>query len=181
MTFNHNTASSMPLFHKNLLTLNDVFKLESSKSKLMHNMESNEHLSDYISKFFERVDWKHNYNTRHSYKGNNVLPKIRMETGKKSILYCGPKIWQQLPPDLKSKPMLLFKKIYANHLISKYINTWCLQSMDVGYSRVMLSSNVCLNFICRCIASIISTSLFVRIICSCLFCSSFWYHKRDQD
>ena len=42
MAFSHNTASSMPLFHKlNLLMLNDVFKLEIAK--LMHNIENNEH------------------------------------------------------------------------------------------------------------------------------------------
>ena len=42
---------------------------------------------------FERVNWKHNYNTRHSYEGNYVLPKIRTRTGKKSIVYWVPKIW----------------------------------------------------------------------------------------
>ena len=57
MTFSHK-ASSMPLFHKlNLLTLNDGFKLEIAK--VMHNIENNEHLPDYISKNFERVNWKH--------------------------------------------------------------------------------------------------------------------------
>jgi len=71
----------MPLFHElNLLTLNDVFKLELSR--LMNNIENNEDLPDY----FERVYWKHNYNTRHSYKDNCVLPKSRMETGKMSIV-----------------------------------------------------------------------------------------------
>jgi len=109
MTFSHNKASTMPLFHKlNLLTLNDVFKLEIAK--VMHNIENNERLPDYISKNFERVNWTHSYNTRHSNKGNYVLPKIRTETGKKSIVYWGPKIWQEVPPDIKSKPLLLFKK-----------------------------------------------------------------------
>jgi len=52
MTFSHNKASSMPLFHKlSLLTLNDVFKLEIAK--VMHNIENNEHLPDYISENFE--------------------------------------------------------------------------------------------------------------------------------
>ena len=39
--FSHNKASTMPLFHNlNLLTLNDVFKLEIAK--VMHNIENNE-------------------------------------------------------------------------------------------------------------------------------------------
>jgi len=29
------------------------------KAQLMHNIENNEHLPDYISKSFERVNWKH--------------------------------------------------------------------------------------------------------------------------
>jgi len=46
----------MPLFHKlNLLTLNDVFKLEIAK--VMHNIENNEHLPEYISNNFERANW----------------------------------------------------------------------------------------------------------------------------
>ena len=41
MTFSFNKASSMPLFHKlNLLTLNNVFKLEIAK--VMHNIENND-------------------------------------------------------------------------------------------------------------------------------------------
>ena len=111
----------MPLFHNlNLLTLNDVFKLEIAK--VMHNIENNERFPDNILKKIERVNWIHSYNTTHSNKGNYVSPKIRTETGKKSIVYWGPKIWQEVPPDIKSKPLPLFKKKYANHLIRHYIN-----------------------------------------------------------
>jgi len=42
---------------------------------------------------------------------NNVLPKIRTETGKKSIVYWGPKIWQEVPMYTKSQGLLLFKKL----------------------------------------------------------------------
>ena len=101
--------------------------------------------------------------------------KIRTETGKKSIVGWGPKIWQEIPPDMQSKHFLLFKKKYANHLISNYINTWCLQSMDVEWCYPAtvawtLSANV-------------SYPLFQRscvfALCSGWSCSSFWYHKHD--
>jgi len=82
MTFSHNKASSMLLFQKlNLLTLNDVFKLEIAK--IMQNIEKNEYLSDYISKNFEPVNWTQSFNTRHSNKVNYILPKIRTESRKK--------------------------------------------------------------------------------------------------
>jgi len=40
----------------------------------------------------------------------------------KNQVYWGPKIWQDVPPDIKSKPLLMFKKKYANHLIRHYTN-----------------------------------------------------------
>jgi len=165
MTFSHNKAFSTPLFHKlNLLTLNDVFKLEIAK--VMHDIENNEHLPDYISKNFERVNWTHSYNTRHSnIKGNYVLPKIRTETGKKSIVYWDTKIWQDVPHDIKSKPLLLLKKT-ANHLISHYINRWCLQFMDVQLWCYL--ATFAWNLSCMWIVSIISW-----------FCSSFGLYKYD--
>jgi len=53
MIFSRGTVSLMLLFHKlNLLALNHVFKLEISK--LMHNIENNEHLPDYMSKIFDK-------------------------------------------------------------------------------------------------------------------------------
>jgi len=81
MTFGHNKASSMPFFHKlNLMTLNDVFKLEIAK--VMHNIENNEHLPDYISKNFERVNWTHSNNTRHSNKATMYYRKLERKPGK---------------------------------------------------------------------------------------------------
>ena len=51
MMFSHKKASTMPLFHNlNLLTLNDIFKLEIAK--VMHNIENSEGLPDYILKKF---------------------------------------------------------------------------------------------------------------------------------
>jgi len=80
MTKRHDTASSMPFFHKaNLLPLNHVFKLKISK--LMHNIENNEHLPDYISKSFERVNWKHKCNTRHSFKTTVFYRKLGRKRG----------------------------------------------------------------------------------------------------
>jgi len=38
---------------------------------------------------------------------------------------------KEVPPDIKSKLLLLFKKKYTNRSISHYINRWCLQAMDL--------------------------------------------------
>jgi len=40
------------------------------------------------------------YETRHSAQLHYTLPKQRMELGKKSIEYIGPKIWQEVPIEI---------------------------------------------------------------------------------
>jgi len=88
----------------------------------MHNIKSNKHFPEYIWKKFERVTWKHNYNNIHFYKGKRQLCITENSNGKgeKSIVYWGLKIWQEIPTDMKSKPLVLFKKKFANYLISNY-------------------------------------------------------------
>ena len=126
MTFSPNKASSMPLFHKlNLLTLNDVFKLEIAE--VMHNIENNKHLPDYISKNFERVNWTQKFI---KIKATMYYRKLEWKLAKKSIFY-----WPQRSGKkfhwISNQNLYCCLKKYANYLISYYINRWCLQSMNV--------------------------------------------------
>jgi len=36
--------------------------------------------------------------------------KLEQKPGKKSVVYLGPKIWHEVPPNIKSKSLLLFFK-----------------------------------------------------------------------
>ena len=102
----------------------------------MHNIENNDHFTRLHSKSFEQVNWKNNYNTRHSFKGNYVLLKIRTETGKISSL-LGNENLATNSTGYEIKHLLLFKKKYANHFISNSV----IQTHDACnlwmYSRVI--------------------------------------------
>jgi len=76
----------------------------------MHNIENDEHLLHYISKHFERVNWTHNYNTRHSNKGNYVLPKIRTEMGKNPKYIVAQRFGKKFHWISNQNLLLLFKK-----------------------------------------------------------------------
>ena len=103
----------------------------------MQNIKSNEHLPDYLSKNFERENWKHSYNTSHSFTSNYVLPKIGTETGRNQYFIKYRRSGKKFHRIWNQNLLLLFKKTYTNHLISNYKNRWCLQSTDEKWSDVI--------------------------------------------
>jgi len=99
MTFSHNTTSSMLLFHKlNLLTLNDVFKLEIAE--VIHNIENNEHLPIKASMYYGKLEQKRG-------KLNSLL---------------GSKFLARSSTRFKIKPFAAVLKKCVNYLISQYTN-----------------------------------------------------------
>jgi len=52
------------------------------KAQLMHNIENNEHLPDYISKSFERVNWKHIITPGTPIKATIYYKKLEWKWGK---------------------------------------------------------------------------------------------------
>jgi len=49
-----------------------------------------------------------------------TLPKKRTDLGKKSIDYIGPKIWQEVPTELKVLSHRTFKQKYKQNFLTKY-------------------------------------------------------------
>ena len=66
---NHFDQNIGTIGHKRSMLVNDNI------AKVMHNIENNERLPDNILKNFERVNWTHSYNTRHSNKGKLCITK----------------------------------------------------------------------------------------------------------
>ena len=96
---------SLPLFAKlNILRVDDVIKLEVAK--LMHSVLGNDNPQFKKLKLSAQI---HRYQTRHSTQLNYFLPRKRIETGKNSFQFCGPKIWQELPSDIKAHSFENFK------------------------------------------------------------------------
>ena len=65
------------------------------------------------------VTQKHQYKTRQA-KQNYFQPRKRTELGKKTFSYVGPKIWQEVPFELKSLSCNKFKKKFKLFLTSQY-------------------------------------------------------------
>ena len=56
------------------------------------------------------ITQKHHYKTRLAAQQNYFQPRKRIELGKKTFSYIGPKIWQEVPFELKSLSYNQFKK-----------------------------------------------------------------------
>ena len=105
-----------PLFQNlNLLKIK-VVKLEIEKTIFCFNKS----LAKNESQTIISVTQKHYYKTRLAAKQNYLQPKKRTELGKKTFFYIGPKIWQEVPFELKSLSYNQFKKKFKLFLTSQY-------------------------------------------------------------
>ena len=66
------------------------------------------------------ITQKHHYKTRLAAQQNYFQPKNRTELGKKTFSYIGPKIWQEVPFELKSLSYNQFKKKFKLFLTCQY-------------------------------------------------------------
>ena len=65
------------------------------------------------------ITQKHHYKTRLAAQQNKITRK-RTELGKKTFSYIGPKIWQEVPFELKSLSCNQFKKKFKLFLTCQY-------------------------------------------------------------
>ena len=66
------------------------------------------------------ITQKHHYKTRLAAQQNYLQPRKRTELGKKTFSYIGPKIWQEVPFELKSLSYNQFKKKFKLFLTCQY-------------------------------------------------------------
>ena len=100
-------AHTTPLFKKlNMLKINDICKLEIAKKMFCLNINPDQRLTQNI----KGINETHHYNTRHSSKQNDFLPRKRTEASKKSISFIGSKIWGEIPTQIKKLSYSALKK-----------------------------------------------------------------------
>ena len=106
-------APSSPLFLQlEMLNIEQIHKLRIGI--LMHKMHSG---TINIPCRLTKTSEVHSYNTRSTAYNNFYMPEARINLTKKSLLYSGPKIWNNIPPEIRSLPFFLFKK-NLNHTSS---------------------------------------------------------------
>jgi hypothetical protein len=73
---------------------------------------------NYLSDNITHADTVHDHITRHSDRGNLYLPLPHTEYFKKSFQYVGPKLWNDIPPNIQNADNLyLFKRQLKHFLI----------------------------------------------------------------
>ena len=51
-----------------------------------------------------------------------ILPQLKINFEKQLFQHIGPKLWKEVPSELKTLPLKSFKKHYKNHFLSCYAN-----------------------------------------------------------
>ena len=100
-----------------LLKFDDMHK--HAVSKFMHQYYHGK-LPDYFSNFFGTTQPNHEYNLRRNANENFRPVDCRKASMERSIRYIGPKLWENIPMDIKTASVHKFKKDYKNFLLAKY-------------------------------------------------------------
>ena len=111
-----NLTPSHPLFAKlKMLKIHDIYKLEICK------------LTNKMTKFDLNGELKlinlcnhHNYRTRLTTSNNYYSTSQKTDLGKTSFNYIAPKLWRDVPTELKNLHPINLKKCYKKYLIELY-------------------------------------------------------------
>lgn len=110
-------AHTAPIFYQ--LKLLNIFDLYNMNIAIFMYLCFNNLIPKSISICFKLKSEIHDYNTRNPLDYN--LPLARTNISMNSIFYKGPKIWNDLPLNIKSSPSLnVFKRRYKELLLERY-------------------------------------------------------------
>ena len=120
ITFSKFDSPSSPLFKSlQIVKFSDLVSLEIAL--LMFDFHNKKLVPTIFSDFLTPVSNTHFYNTSLASKSTYSLPKPRTNYGKFNICFSGPKLWNSIPEEIKSK---LSKFSFKKHLKSFLINSY---------------------------------------------------------
>ena len=115
--YNYTDSVSHLLIRDWLLQVDELFKLELSK--FMHKFVNGK-LPSKFDNYFHEITATHNYQTRFS-KDNFFHTRKNSSEGLNGLNYCGPKLWSEIPNNIKSKKSLnSFVLSYKKILLETY-------------------------------------------------------------
>ena len=85
-------------------------------AKIMHSVHNNKILN--LCYGFSKVEKFHRYCTKNSTKSNFVQTSARTEKGKSTISFLDPKVWREIPSDLKNLSNNSLKYQYMRRLLN---------------------------------------------------------------
>jgi len=112
-------ASLSPLYkHLKILKFKDIIKVQIAK--LTHHFYTSKIPLTYCNLI--KVESTHNYRTRHAQESIFKKPNASTELGKKSFSFKGPKIWNEIPDNLKDQSFNSFKSKLKKSTFWNHIN-----------------------------------------------------------
>ena len=103
--------------NQRILKVQDLYNLEVAK--FMHG-HFHGLLPICFAPFFIETRHLHGHNTRHSGLNNYNVSSFKTNKGQKSIQFLGPKIWNDIPNDIRALSKLKFKFEMKNLFLSRY-------------------------------------------------------------
>ena len=112
-------APTTPLFFElKTLKLKDIYSFQIAK--IMHQIINKNYKGKYDLTLVQDI---HNYPTRFAKASNYYQRPTNLKSCEKALSIVGPKVWLQVPPDIKNLPFNSFKVRYKKFLIDKYSKT----------------------------------------------------------
>ena len=116
----HYRSSANPLYFRNkVLKFDDLLFLETAK--LMYKIDRCQNPTT-LNHYFKKTKNVHSFNTCSTVHQQYYPPKFKTNRLQRSLAYRGVKIWNKLPPEIKSTTSFGgFTKNLKKYLIQKYI------------------------------------------------------------
>jgi len=135
-TLEYNKTKTTVLYSKHKISEKpDLFQL--SVAKFMYSFH-NGGLPNHFDNYFAEIASVHKYQTRPASLQKYYLPRMKTSLGQLSLKFIGPKIWSNIPENLKSSSPYTFGKKYKKVLLSCQTSCWFSFYMLVTFCNIAL-------------------------------------------
>ena len=122
-------------------------------------------LESYFDNYFAEIASVHKYQTRLASLQNYYLTRMKTSLGQLALKYVGPKIWSDIPENLKLSSPYSFGKKYKKILLSCQTSCWSSFYMLVTFYNIALMP----------LFSLLSTSTVTHAFPHCFCCCFYAY------
>jgi len=84
--------------------------------KIVHNC-----LPSFISNCYSHINERHNYPSRIATNNNLTTTSSKNFLTRRSIQYTGPRLWKNIPKDVRNKSFLAFCPTYKKYLLDLFV------------------------------------------------------------
>ena len=112
----------LDLYHScKIFQINQIYEYELGK--FMYNIVHN-CFPSFISNCYSHINEIHNYPTRIATNNNLTTTSSKKYLTRRSIQYTGPRLWSNIPIDLRNKSFLAFCPAYKKYLLDQVVSVY---------------------------------------------------------